>query len=195
MVKARNSFIGQDSIGTPDFISAESIAHWAALTFDTSASLTLNCRPLLSSGLFGFEAELSWRLVRTCAKMLDEATQSWLSGSMDMTDERANEIISTATAWKLLNWKLTAVFKESLRDGHNESEVLKAYNAVVDAIKVFDRTFRHRLEACQRRIHFLRQETKLRWCKSSTGPRSESPALSTYRFLDASLSPEHLNAS
>lgn len=154
-----------DSIGTPNFINAESTAYWAALTFDTSASLTLNCRSLLSSGLFGFEAEIPWQLLKTCSKMFDETAQHWDQSSYHMTDERANQIVAAGAAWKLLGWKLTAIFKEALRDGHDESEVHRAYVAVVDSIKQFNIVYRHRLEACQRRMQFLSQQTKLRWCE------------------------------
>lgn len=162
-----------DAVNAAAFINAESIAYWAALTFDTSASLTLNCRSLLSSGLFGFEAESPWRLVRTCAQMFAENSQRWQQhgdlGAGGMTDDRANQIIAAGAAWKLLGWKLTAVFKEALRDGHDEAEIDKAYAMVVDSITEFNATFRHLLEACQRRMPFLSQRTKLRWCKSTDG--------------------------
>ncbi|KAJ3459941.1 hypothetical protein MRS44_016014 [Fusarium solani] len=144
-----------ESIETSAFINAESTAYWAALTFDTSASLTLNCRPLLSSGLFGFESELPWRLVRTCAKMFDESAQHWSRGSSDMTDERANQIVAAGAGWKLLGWKLTAIFKEALRDGHDEQEVRRAYSAVVDSIKEFQRIYRPLLDECHKRMQFL----------------------------------------
>ena len=153
-----------DSVDTTDFMHFESTAYWAALTFDTSASLTLNCRSLLSSGLFGFDEELSWRLVRTCGKMFDEIAQQWQPGSLDMTDDRANQIVGAGAAWKLLGWKLTAVFKEALRDGHEEQKVQAAYKGVLESIQYFNATFRPHLEACQRRMQFLGQQTKLRWC-------------------------------
>ncbi|CAI6101441.1 unnamed protein product [Clonostachys chloroleuca] len=152
-----------ESIGTSSFINAESTAYWAALTFDTSASLTLNCRSLLSSGLFGFEAELPWRLVRTTSKMFDETVKHWGLSSFEMTDERANQIIAAGASWKLLGWKLTAIFKEALRDGHDELEVQKGYAAVVDSVKHFNTIYRPRLDACQKRMQFLGQKTKLRW--------------------------------
>lgn len=154
-----------ESADPSGFINAESIAYWAALTFDTSASLTLNCRPLLSSGLFGFEYEMHWRLVRTCSKMFDEAAKHWRQGSSEMSDERANQIIAAAASWKLLGWKLAAIFKEAIRDGHDEAEVQKALTAVIDSIKQFNITFRPHLEECHKRIQFLGQRTKLRWCK------------------------------
>ncbi|KAF4122072.1 3-hydroxyacyl-CoA dehydrogenase, NAD binding domain [Geosmithia morbida] len=163
-----------DPADAVDFIDAESTTYWAALTFDTSASLTLNCRSLLSSGLFGFDEELPWRLVRTCAQMFNETSQEWQSSSLsgrtgsssstvELTDERANQIIGAASAWKLLSWKLIAIFKEALRDGHEETRVRKAYSDVVDSINYFNTTFRPHLDACQRRMQFLDQKTKLRW--------------------------------
>ncbi|KAF5017793.1 hypothetical protein F66182_10253, partial [Fusarium sp. NRRL 66182] len=152
-----------ESMDKSGFINAESIVYWAALTFDTSTSLTLNCRPLLSSGLFGFESELPWRLVKTCAKMFDENARQWKQGSSDMTDERANQIIAAGASWKLLGWKLTAIFKEALRDGHDESQVRGAYLAVVDSIKQFSTIYRPLLDECHKRMQFLGQQTKLRW--------------------------------
>ncbi|KAI5463964.1 hypothetical protein BGZ63DRAFT_461128 [Mariannaea sp. PMI_226] len=152
-----------ESAATSNFINSESIAYWAAITFDTSASLTLNCRPLLSSGLFGFESEFTWRLVRTCLNVFNESSKSWHHGSAEMTDERANEIIAAAACWKLLGWKLAAIFKEALRDGHDESEVRKALSAVSSSVKEFDITFRPFLDECHKRMQFLGQQTKLRW--------------------------------
>ncbi|KAI9371104.1 hypothetical protein BJX61DRAFT_535097 [Aspergillus egyptiacus] len=152
------------TVATTDFIMAENIAYWAALTFDTSASLTLNCRSLLSSGLFGFEAELPWRLVRAGATMFRDEWEEWIAeGVYIMTDDRANKIIASATAWKLLAWKLTAVFKEALRDGHDESEVQRAFTLVVEGIRQFNETYQPPLKACERRMPFLGQHTKLRW--------------------------------
>ncbi|KAL2869601.1 uncharacterized protein BJX67DRAFT_370800 [Aspergillus lucknowensis] len=152
------------TVETTEFITAENIAYWAALTFDTSASLTLNCRSLLSSGLFGFEAEMPWRLVRAGATMFQTTWDNWHEeGAYVMSDERANQIIASATAWKLLAWKLTAVFKEALRDGHDESEVQRAFTLVVEGIQQFNDTYRLPLEACERRMPFLAQHTKFRW--------------------------------
>ncbi|PKX89092.1 uncharacterized protein P174DRAFT_435788 [Aspergillus novofumigatus IBT 16806] len=151
-------------IRATDFITAENIAYWAALTFDTSASLTLNCRPLLSSGLFGFEAELPWRLVRAGATIFQTKLENKQAhGHHNITDEQANQIIASGMAWKLFAWKLTAVFKEALRDGHDESEVQRVFSLVVGAIHQFNTIYRPPLEACQRRMPFLGQHTKLRW--------------------------------
>ncbi|KAI1615650.1 hypothetical protein EDD36DRAFT_193956 [Exophiala viscosa] len=151
------------SLVTANFINAESAAYWAALTFDTSASLTLNCRPLLACGLFGFESESLWRLVRACMEIFRDTTKDWHDPEFEMTDEKANQTIAAASAWKLMVWKLTANFKESLRDGHDEAEVSNAFASVSEAIDQFNLTFRELLAQCQRRIQFFGQETKLRW--------------------------------
>lgn len=157
--------VSPESADTSGFINAENIAYWAAITFDTSAALTLNCRSLLSSGLFGFESEFTWKLVRTCLNVFNESSKSWCQGGSGMTDERANEIIAAAACWKLMSWKLAANFKEALRDGHDEAEVLKALSYVKNAWKEFGVTFRPFLDECHKRMQFLGQQTKLRWCK------------------------------
>ncbi|THC95047.1 hypothetical protein EYZ11_005485 [Aspergillus tanneri] len=153
-----------EAVATTDFITAENIAYWAALTFDTSASLTLNCRPLLSSGLFGFESELPWRLVRAGAAKFQKQMQEWnTNAASEITDERASQIVASGSAWKLLAWKLTAVFKEALRDGHDESEINKAFRLVVEFIQEFNDIYRGPLEACQRRMPFLGEQIRFRW--------------------------------
>lgn len=160
--------ISPHSLATANFINAESTAYWAALTFDTSASLTMSCRPLLSSGLFGFESESSWRMVRACTELFREMTKDWNHVSFELTDEKANQVIAAGSAWKLLLWKLTANLKEALRDGHDESEVNRAFQAVSEAIDKFNVTYRDLMDRVQKRIQFFGQETKLRWCKLIT---------------------------
>ncbi|KIW13473.1 hypothetical protein PV08_08661 [Exophiala spinifera] len=162
-IPARPPGTSPHSMATANFINAESTAYWVALTFDTSASLTLGCKPLLSSGLFGCESETSWRLVRACLEIFRDMTKIWHDSDFEMTDEKANQVIASGAAWKLLVWKLTANLKESLRDGHDEAEVSKAFSLVSEAIDQFNLTYRGLLEACQRRIQFFGQETKLRW--------------------------------
>lgn len=154
------------SIATLTFLTYESIAYWAALTFDVSSSLTLNCRPLLSSGLFGYVAEAPWKLIQTASKHF-QGTDAGRQGEAVtlINDESANEIIANASAWKLLTWKLTSVFKEAIREGHDEAEVVNIHARFVDATKHFEEIYQRPLAACQRRIQFLKQETKLRWCE------------------------------
>lgn len=148
-----------------DFMGVESIIYWAALTYDTSASLTFNAKSLLSSGLLGWESESSWRLVKTCTDIFHEQTEGWRLHGVIITEENANQIIAAAAAWKLHVWKVAAVLKEALREGHEEDAVNRAYINAMDAIKQFNVTYRSLLEACKRRMEFLCQHTKLRWCK------------------------------
>jgi predicted metal-binding membrane protein len=98
--------------------------------------------------------------------MFQSKWESWhAEGVYVLSDDRANLIISSASAWKLLAWKLTAVFKEALRDGHDESEVQRAFSLVAEGIQQFNETYRQPLEACERRMPFLGQHTKFRWCE------------------------------
>lgn len=148
-----------------DFLNIESMIYWAALTFDTSSSLTFNTKSLLSSGLLGWESESSWRLVQSCTDIFHDQTQDWRTNGVLITEENANRIIAAAAAWKLRVWKLAAVLKEALREGHEEDAVHRAYTSAANAIKQFNVTYRPLLEACKRRIEFLSQHTKLRWCE------------------------------
>ncbi|KAK4502431.1 hypothetical protein PRZ48_005856 [Zasmidium cellare] len=152
--------LSPDPVATNNFMNAESIAHWAALIFDTSASLTLSCRPILSSGLFGFESDWCWCLVRSCTELFQGTISGWTG---EMTESKANQVIAAGSMTKLRTWKLEAVFREALRDGHDESAVNKVYNEIIDGIEQFNQVYGDLLEACQKRIHFLSQATKLRW--------------------------------
>lgn len=105
-------------------------------------------------------------MVRATTEIFREMTKDWVEVGFELTDEKANIIIASGASWKLLVWKLTANLKESLRDGHDEAEVIRAFTAVSDAVDRFNIAYRDLLCACQRRIQFFGQETKLRWCKS-----------------------------
>ena len=156
-----------DPITAANFINAESVAYWAALTFDTSASLTFGSRPLLSPGLLGFEADYPWSLVRSCTEIFRDMTTDWHDAGFTMTDTKAQQVIAAGAAWKLLAWKLSAVFREALRDGHDENEVRKVYSAILETVQQYNSTYRDLMEACRRRIHFLNLQTKLCYCKQN----------------------------
>lgn len=152
---------------SPDrsFIIAENIVHWATLTFDTSASLTLSSRPMLSSGIMSY-TDLCWSLVRSCAELFHTMAQEWHAIGLPMTDTQATQVIASGNAFKLLLWKLCAVFRESLRDGHDEAVVNEIHRSILDAIGQYNRTYRAPMEACYRRMATFSQETKLRYCRS-----------------------------
>lgn len=148
---------------TRDFLGIESMIYWAAMTFDTSSSLTLNTKSLLSPVL---EQEPSWRLVRTCTNVFHEETEAWRTQGIHITEERANQIIASAASWKLFVWKAAALVKEALREGREEETVQIAFDTAVDAINQYSITYHALLTACERRIQFFGHKTKLRWCKS-----------------------------
>lgn len=148
-----------------DFMRMESQIYWAALTFDTSSAHTFNTKSILSSGLLGWELEASWRMVKTCTDIFHEQSENWRLHGAPITEEYANRIIAAATAWKLRVWKVGTIFKEALREGHEEDTVQHAYTCTVEAIDQFNLTYRPLLEACERRLQYLSQYTKVRWCE------------------------------
>ncbi|KAJ5605011.1 hypothetical protein N7510_010165 [Penicillium lagena] len=155
-------------ISTPDrmrtdFMTMENMIYWAALTFETSSSLTLNTKSQLSSGLLGWELEASWRMVKTCTDIFHDQSENWRSHGVMVTEETANQIIAAAQAFKLRLWKVGAILKEALREGHAEKAVQHAYTCAVDTINQFNFTYRPLLAMCERRLQFLGQHTKLRW--------------------------------
>lgn len=163
-------------ISTPDrmrtdFMTMENMIYWAALTFETSSSLTLNTKPQLSSGLLGWELEASWKMVKTCTDIFHDQSENWRSQGVMVTEETANQIIAAAQAFKLRLWKVGAILKEALREGHAEKTVQHAYTCAVDTINQFKFTYRPLLAMCERRLQFLGQHTKLRWCKFLDSPK------------------------
>ncbi|KAJ5370433.1 uncharacterized protein N7496_006525 [Penicillium cataractarum] len=155
-------------ISTPEqirseFMHIESMIYWAAMTFDTSSALTFNTKSVLSSGLLGWEAESSWRMVQTCTNIFHEQSERWRTHGVLVTEETANQIIGAAHAWKLRVWKMGTILKEALREGHGEDAVYHAHTSAAEAIRQFNVTYRPLLAACERRLQFLSQHTKLRW--------------------------------
>lgn len=148
-----------------DFMKIENMIYWAAMTFDTSSSLTLNTTSALSAGLLGWESEACWRLVKTCTNIFHEQSEDWRAHGVLITEETANQIIAAAQAWKLRVWKMGTILKEALREGHGEEAVHHAHTCVADAIQTFNVTYRPLLAACERRLQYLSQYTKIRWCK------------------------------
>ncbi|KAJ4505601.1 hypothetical protein HRR83_008600 [Exophiala dermatitidis] len=145
------------------FLSAESRAYWGALIFDTSASLTLNYRSFLTSGLHGVASESSWRVLKMGLGSFYTRTEDWRTGVVEMTDNMALEAIAGAGAGNMYLWKMIAVLKESLREGHGEEKVAEAWTACMEALEMFKATFRPLLDLCEPRIRFMDQARKLHW--------------------------------
>lgn len=156
--------------GTPvtnSFLGVESMIYWAAMTFDTSSSLTLNTKSLLSPGLnLGMESDSPWRLAQTCTNIFHQETENWRTHGVYITEEIANQIIASAASYKLFIWKSSAVVKEALREGLGDEVVQKVFSTAVDAVDQFSHTYRELLAGCERRIQFFGHDTKLRWCRS-----------------------------
>lgn len=154
--------------GTPvtnSFLGVESMVYWAAMTFDTSSSLTLNTKSLLSPGLnLGMESDSPWRLAQTCTNIFHQETENWRTHGVYITEEIANQIIASAASYKLFIWKSAAVVKEALREGLEEEVVQKVFATAMDAVEQFSLTYRELLAGCERRIQFFGHDTKLRWC-------------------------------
>lgn len=145
------------------FLNSESRAYWGALTFDTSASLTLNFRSSLSSGLHGVASESAWRVLRTGAHSFQTRTKDWRTSTFEVSDDTASQIIAAAAACKVFVWKMIAVLKEALREGVEEDTLQQAWDAFIEAADIFHDAFRPLLSSCERRLHFLSQVERLNW--------------------------------
>ncbi|KAJ9605800.1 hypothetical protein H2200_009649 [Cladophialophora chaetospira] len=148
---------------TDSFLRTEARAYWAALTFDTSASLSLNFRSTLTSGLHGVETETCWRTLKMGAGSFQTRTEDWRRNPFAMTEDEVLQVIAAAVACKLYIWKWVSVLKEALREGSEEEKVQQAWTAFLEAINLFRDTFRPLLGDCQRRLPFLGQVERLNW--------------------------------
>ncbi|KIX92756.1 uncharacterized protein Z520_11608 [Fonsecaea multimorphosa CBS 102226] len=145
------------------FLRSEARAFWAALTFDTSSSLTLNLRSTLTSGLHGVEAETCWRTLRMGASSFHTRTEEWRRNPFSMTEDEVLQTIAAAAAAKLYVWKMISVLKEALREGSEDEKVLRAWTSAALGIEIFRVTFRPLLNDCERRLPFLGQVERLNW--------------------------------
>ncbi|KIW19085.1 hypothetical protein PV08_03377 [Exophiala spinifera] len=145
------------------FLNGESRAYWGALEFDTSASLTLNFRSSLSSGLHGVGSESAWRVLRTGAHSFQTRTKDWRTSTFEVSDDTASQIVAAAAACKVFVFKMIAVLKEALREGEEEDKVKQAWDAFTEAADIFQDAFRPLLSSCERRLHFLSQVERLNW--------------------------------
>ncbi|ETI27216.1 hypothetical protein G647_09899 [Cladophialophora carrionii CBS 160.54] len=163
--------LASDALATPtggskltdSFLRTEARAYWAALTFDTSSSLSLNFRSTITSGLHGVETETCWRTLKMGAGSFHTRTEGWRRNPFAMTEDEVLQVIAAALACKLYVWKMISVVKEALREGSEEDKVQHAWSAFLEAIDMFRGTFRPLLNDCQRRLPFLGQVERLNW--------------------------------
>ncbi|KAI0129818.1 hypothetical protein BJ170DRAFT_681310 [Xylariales sp. AK1849] len=153
---------------TPMFVDLESRAYWAAVTWDTSSSVTLNVRSTLSTGLRGACLEPAWVLARGfLVESFHSTTKEWRKEGFVVSDEVAPQIISAAGICGLYLWRTLASVKEALREGVDEDSVLFAWRSLLDGLDVFKTTIRPLLDNCERRYHFLSQTNRLYWYEIS----------------------------
>lgn len=146
----------------------ETRAYWAAVTWDTSTSLTSNFRSSLTSGLKGACLEPVWRLARTfLVGSLHSRTEQWRAKTLEVSDETASQIFSAASVCQLYLWKTATSLKEAFREGVEEESVLFSWGAVLDAIDIFQTSIRPLLNACERHLHFLNQLSRFSWYQFS----------------------------
>ncbi|TVY13995.1 hypothetical protein LARI1_G009123, partial [Lachnellula arida] len=149
---------------TQVFLDLESRAYWAAVMWDTTSSVTLNIRSSLTSGLKGACLEPAWRLARGfLVGSFHAKSENWRKKGFEVSDEIAPQIISAAAVGRLYTWRTIASMKEALREGVEESDVLFAWDAFLDALGVFKTTIHPLLSTCERRLHFLGLVERLNW--------------------------------
>lgn len=153
---------------TQEFLNLESRAYWAAVTWDTSSSLTFDLKTSLTSGLKGACSEPAWRLARSfLVGSFHTETEHWRMTGFEVTDAKAFKIHAAAAVSSFYIGKNIASLKEALREGVDEESVLFAYRALLDAIGIFKTSVRPLLDKCEKRIHFLDQVCRLSWYKVS----------------------------
>ncbi|KAK7755324.1 hypothetical protein SLS62_002550 [Diatrype stigma] len=149
---------------TQAYMDYENRAYWAAVTWDTSSSLSLNLRTLLTSGLNGACSEPAWRLARTfLLGSFHTRTEPCRTNGFEPSDEVAYQVITAAGVCKLHVWKNITSLKEALREGVEETTVLFVWKALREAMDIFEASFRPLLNKCERRLHFMNQLNRLCW--------------------------------
>lgn len=148
----------------PAFVDLESRAFWAAVTWDTASSVTLEFNSSLTTGLKGACAEPAWVLARAfLVKSFHARTEAWRATRFEMTDAIASEIISAAGICRTYLWRNVASVKEALREGVDDESVSVAWAALHDAVEVFRSTIEPLMRHCERQLHFLSQANRLNW--------------------------------
>ncbi|KIV96030.1 hypothetical protein PV10_03612 [Exophiala mesophila] len=149
-----------------DYLKLESRAYWSALIFDTSASVSLNFRSSLTSGVHGFKTEPAWAVIKTfLTDSFHSQAESWRirGDGTEVSTEKACHVLAAVAVCKLYVWKMIAVVKEAVREGDTEDKVLEAWSSLMEALDMFKGTIRPLLGDCLRRLSFMGQDDKLNW--------------------------------
>ncbi|KAH8703254.1 hypothetical protein BGW36DRAFT_369051 [Talaromyces proteolyticus] len=149
---------------TPMLVDLENRAYWAAVTWDTSNSVTLNFNSTLSTGLKGACLEPAWVLTRGfLVDLFNPRAKEWCRGGFEVADDIAAQVISAAGICRLYVWRTIASVKEALREGVNEDSVLFAWRALLDGLDIFETIIRPILRRCAENLHLLSQVNRLNW--------------------------------
>jgi hypothetical protein len=155
---------GAPSSETPEYMTAESRAYWAAMMWDTSASLAMDSRTFLTSGLKGACAEPTWRMVKAfLAGPFITRTARWHEDGFEWTDAVAYELLAASSVCKTYIWKNITSVKEAVREGIPDDGLHVAWVALLDAIGMFNTSVRPLLDKCGQRLHSLHQRVRLNW--------------------------------
>lgn len=151
-----------------NYLELESRIYWAAVTWDTSSSLTYNLRASLTSGLKGACLEPVWILARAfLVGSFHPQTEIWRTKGFEVTDETSGKIFSAAAVGNMYILKTITSLKEALREGVAEDSLLHTWRAFLDAIDVYRASIRPLINTCERNLHYLDQGRRLCWFEVS----------------------------
>ncbi|KAL7903010.1 hypothetical protein HDV63DRAFT_399893 [Trichoderma sp. SZMC 28014] len=144
-----------------DFIHAENMMYWAVVVFDTSSSMTRGCPSILCNGVFGFEEEPVFCLMKARVQLFQESTEAWRQNGFIPTSHDTLYIVHRASTWKGYVWKLIGVLRQSMNHGYGELIITRLQSLIVDALNGFDRTFKPLLAVCEKYILFFSKDARL----------------------------------
>lgn len=147
-----------------DFIHAENMMYWAGVVFDTSSSMTRGCPSILCSGVFGFEEEPVFCLMKARVQLFHESTEAWRQNGFVPTSHTTLYIVHRASTWKGYVWKIIGALREAMNHGYGESVITRLQSLIAEALDRFDMTFKPLLAACEKHILFLSKEARLCYC-------------------------------
>lgn len=160
---------GQDSSSriavNEEFIHAENMMYWAGVVFDTSSAMTRGCPSILCSGVFGFEEEPIFRLMKARVQLFHESTDVWRQNGFVPTSQSTLYIVHRASTWKGYTWKIIGALREAINHGYDESVIMRLQVLIGQALERFDRTFKPLLATCEHHVLFLSKDARLCYCK------------------------------
>ncbi|OPB44612.1 hypothetical protein A0O28_0029310 [Trichoderma guizhouense] len=144
-----------------DFIHAENMMYWAGVVFDTSSAMTRGCPSILCSGVFGFEEEPVFRLMKARVQLFHESTESWRQNGFVPTSHATLYVVHRASTWKGYVWKIIGALREAINHGYGEAVITRLKTLIAEALDRFDRTFKPLLAACEKHILFFSKDARL----------------------------------